>query len=90
MAGKESGPSYIMYKDITGQNSAGFYPWERGDRENIANLKIHDVKYVTLLKEDSYFSATQGYYPGQDIVFENNAGMVVRCIGEEWNIGKER
>lgn len=90
MAGKESCLDFIMYEDVTGIDSAAFYTWKFGARENIANLKIHDVKYVTLLKDDSYYIASGGYYTGQDIVFENEAGMVVRCIGDEWIIGKER
>lgn len=90
MAGKESCLDFIMYEDITGMDSAMFYTWKFGARENIANLKIHDVKYVTLLKDDSYYAASGGYYTGQDVVFENEAGMVVRCIGDEWIIGKER
>lgn len=89
VAGKESCIAFIMYEDVTGMDSAAFYTWEYGVREYIANLELQDVRYVTLLKEDSYYAANGGYYAGQDVVFENDAGMVVRCSGEAWIIGKE-
>lgn len=84
MARKESILDFILYKKATGNLSAEFYTWKYSERENIQNLNAHSIKYVVLLKNDTYYIGNQMYYDGQDIVFENEAGMVVRCIGEEW------
>lgn len=84
MARKPACVDFILYEDMTGNNSGEYYTWNYGERENIENLNAHGVKYVILLKEDAYYQANHGYYEGQDIVFENEAGIVVRCAGEEW------
>lgn len=84
MARKPACVDFIMYEDITGNSSMEYYTWNYGERENIENLNAHGVKYVVLLKEDAYYEANHGYYEGQDILFENEAGIVVRCGGEEW------
>lgn len=84
MARKESILDFLLYEKATGNSSAEFYTWKYSERENIQNLNAHGIKYVVLLKNDVYYIGNQMYYDGQDIVFENEAGMVVRCVGEEW------
>lgn len=84
MAEKAACLDFILYEDMTGNNSAEFYTWKYHERENVENLNAHGVRCVTLLKEDDYYIGNQMYYGGQEILFENEVGLVVRCVGEEW------
>lgn len=88
MARKPACVDFIMYEDVTGNSSAEYYTWNYGERENIENLNNRGVTCVVLLKEDAYYEANHGYYEGQEILFENEAGIVVRCAGEEWFLGE--
>lgn len=88
MAAKSACIDFILYEDVTGNSSAEFYTWRYHERENVENLNAHGVRYVTLLKEDDYYIGNQMYYGGQEILFENEVGLVVRCVGEEWFLGE--
>lgn len=85
MAREASYMDFIIYKDLTGNDSTAFYTWQRGELENILNLNDNGVQYIVLLKDDEYYKGNYMYYDKQDTVFENEIGKVVRCVGDVWS-----
>lgn len=88
MAARESYLDYILYESVTGNDSSEFYTWEYNARDGVVNLNEHDVKYIVLLQGDEYYIGSSMYYDAQEIVFENDAGKIVRCTGENWSLGE--
>lgn len=88
MAAKESYLDFLLYESVTGNDSSEFYTWHYNARDNVVNLNEHDVKYVIQLKGDEYCISNSMYYDAQEIVFENEAGKIVRCIGDNWSLGE--
>lgn len=84
MAAEASYLDFILYESVTGRDSSNFYTWQYSGREGIENLNEHDVKYVVLLKDDDYCARTCTYYDTQEIIYENEAGKIVHCIGNQW------
>lgn len=88
MAAKESYLDYLLYENITGNDSSNFYTWHYSARDGILNLNNQGVKYVVLLKDDEYCIGSSMYFDTQETVYENEAGKIVRCVGEQWNLGE--
>lgn len=86
MAAKESYLDYLLYENITGNDSSNFYTWHYSARDGILNLNEQGVKYVVLLKDDEYCIGSSMYFDTQETVYENEAGKIVRCAGEQWNL----
>lgn len=85
MADKSAYLDYMMYYNLTGRSSKEFYTWYYNPRENIDNLNNHGIKYVILLFEDEYYNENKDYFDSQEVVYENEAGKIIRCIGEKWS-----
>lgn len=86
MAAKESYLDYLLYENITGNDSSNFYTWHYSARDGILNLNDLGVKYVVLLKDDEYCIGSSMYFDTQETVYENEAGKIVRCVGEQWDL----
>ncbi len=84
LASKESIGDFILYEDITGKDVAAFYTWNYNARENIENLNEHHVKMITLLKNDPYYLTNRDYFERYDVIFENQAGLIVYCAQNQW------
>lgn len=85
MAGEESYIDFIAFQNITNINSVNYYTWNRSPLENIEHLNGNNVEYIMLLKDDPYYERNQRYYNQQEIVYENEAGMIIRHRGDEWS-----
>ena len=85
MAMQSSYLDYVLYENITGNDCTEFYPWNFEPLENLDNLNAHGVKYVVLLAHDAYYIGNQYYFDRQQVVFGNEAGKVVRCVGNTWS-----
>lgn len=85
MADKNAYFDFIMYYNLTGQELEEYYSWNYNPKENLENLNEHDVRYIVLLKNDEYYVTNAVYFDTQEIVYENAAGKIVKCIGNEWS-----
>lgn len=84
MAEKASCVDYVIYREKTKKKCNDCYPWNYSPKENLDNLNELGIKYVLLLHEDAFYQQNQAYFDAQEIVFENEAGKIVRCIGNSW------
>lgn len=47
-------------------------------------LNNNEVKYITILKDSEMYRVNQQYFDAQQIVYENDAGMLVQHAGTGW------
>lgn len=85
MAQKSACIDYMSYAENTGQRSTDCYCWNYNLKENLDNLNELGIRYMLVLKDDSYYTDMQQYLEKQEIVFENEAGMIVKCRGNAWS-----
>ncbi len=86
MADQTSYMDFILYEKKTGQKSEDFYIWKIDGGDIVKNLDEKNISYITVLKEDLYYINTQEYYDVQDVVFENEAGKVLKSVGDTWEM----
>lgn len=84
MAHETAYMDFVVYENMTGTKGERYYTWYRYPGENIDNLNAYGIKYIVLLYGDEFYETTSEYFRRQEIVYENEAGMVVRCQGETW------
>lgn len=85
MADKSSYMDFIMYQNITGMDMSDYYTWKHSPVDNINNLNVHGIKQIVVLKDDLYYQTTKAYLDRQEIVYENEAGYILRCRGNSWS-----
>lgn len=85
MADRTAYLDFVMYQNIFGTNLKEFYTWKYSPVDNLNNLNAHGVQYIILLNDDAYYQATKDYFDRQEVVFENEAGRVLKCAGDEWS-----
>ena len=85
MAAKESCLDFIIYRQKTKQKSTDCYTWNFNPKENLDNLNQLGIKYITVLYGDSYYQENQYYLDGQETVFENESGKIIKCAGDSFS-----
>lgn len=90
MAGKDAYMEFLLYRNLVGRSMEEFYTWKYGALENVENLNAHDIHYVVVLYGEEYYENAQYYFDRFDVVFENEAGKVVRCNGTAWTTEYEK
>lgn len=85
LADESSYMEYAAYSYITTQDSTLFYPWKFEPKEGIENLNENGAVYVVVLKNDAYYQQNQRYFDAQEIVFENDAGMLILPKDGVWS-----
>ena len=85
MASKTASLDFVIYKQKTKMKSTDCYTWNYDAKGNLDNLNTLGIQYILVLYDDSYYSENQYYYDSQETVFENEAGKIVRCRGEQWS-----
>lgn len=85
MAAKESCLDFIIYWQKTKQKSTDCYTWNFNPKENLDNLNQLGIKYITVLYGDSYYQENQYYLDGQETVFENESGKIIKCAGDSFS-----
>lgn len=84
-ADKTAAADFIAYKKKTKQIMTDCYTWNFSARGNIDNLNNLGIRYIVLLYEDEYYQQNHYYFDSQETIYENEAGKVVRCIGDYWS-----
>lgn len=84
MADKTAYMDFIMYENITGTDMSEYYTWKYSAVDNINNLNARGITQIVVLKNDSYYQTTQAYFEKQEIVYENEAGYILKCVGDSW------
>lgn len=85
MAEKSAVLDYVVYEKRTKQSSADCYSWNFNPKENLDNLNALGIRYVLLLNDDTFYQNNQYYFDSQEVVFENSAGKIVKCVGNTWS-----
>lgn len=74
---------YALY---TGEESYDY--WDMFTPETFISatyiLNNNEVEYITILKDSEMYRENQQYFDAQYIVYENDAGMIVRHAGTGW------
>ena len=52
-------------------------------------LNNDEVKYLVVLKDSELYQQNQEYFDSKEILFENEAGMLVTYTGTGWMPGEE-
>lgn len=84
LASEASYYDYIMYYNKTKKISEDCCPWDRTLEETIDDLNENEIGYVVLLKDDTFYLETQGYFDAQNTVYENKAGKVIQRPEGGW------
>lgn len=85
MAQKSACIDYMIYAEMTGQKSTDCYCWNYNPKENLDNLNELGIRYMLVLKDDSYYTDMQQYLETQEILYENEAGLIAKCVGSAWS-----
>lgn len=85
MADQTAYIDFIMYENITGWDMSEYYTWKYNPVENLNNLNARGITQIVVLKDDAYYQATKEYFDRQEVVYENEAGYVLRCAGDAWS-----
>ena len=89
LAAEESYMDFILYEAVSGNASTDFYTerFTYSPAGSIVNLNARGVRYVVLLKDDPYFETGHAYFDRNgEVVYENEAGKIVQCQGDEWSL----
>lgn len=78
LATQDSYMDFLDYYYNTSKLSTNYYTWEYDKEELKNNLIVNDINYVLLLKDDDYYKENEGYYRSQKVLYENEAGMIIR------------
>lgn len=84
LADKTAIADLIAYSRKAHQKCSDCYTWNFDARGNIDNLNNLGIQYVVLLYEDEYYQQNHHYFDTQETVYENEAGKIVRCLGDAW------
>lgn len=85
MADRSASVDFIIYRKKTKQNMTDCYSWKFDAKGNLDNLNELGIKYMLVFYDDPYYQSISEYLNGQETVFENGTGKIVRCIGENWS-----
>lgn len=85
MADRSASVDFIIYRKRAGQRMTDCYSWDFNAKENLENLNDLGIQYMLVLFEDPFYQSISAYLEGQETVFENSAGKIVRCKGEKWS-----
>ncbi len=85
MADRSASVDFIIYRKRTKQKMTDCYSWKFNAKENLENLNDLGIRYMLVFFGDPYYQSISSYLAGQETVFENSAGKIVRCSGETWS-----
>ena len=85
MADRSACVDYIVYRRRAKQKMTDCYTWNFNAKENLDNLNDLGIQYMLVFYDDPYYQSISSYLNGQETIFENGAGKIVRCNGEKWN-----
>lgn len=84
LAEQDAYMDFIMYDNIVGYSGEDFYTWHYTPLGNVENLNEHGIHYVVLLYGEQYYEDARYYFDRFEVIYENAAGKIIRCDGEEW------
>jgi hypothetical protein len=84
LAAESAYVDFFMYNHVVEMSSAEYYTWNQGFEDMINTLNENQIKYVVLLKDDIFYQENRSYFGDAQVIYENEAGMLLKCVGESW------
>lgn len=85
MAHQAAFMDFLLFETVTGFDSAEFYAWKFSAADNLVNLNAHGVRYIVMLNGEEFYENGRDYYDKQQIIYENEAGKIIRCKGDSFS-----